>query len=95
MRKLISLLALVLFFAASHVQAEEVKVTVKGMVCSFCVQGIDKTFKKLDSVQDIEVDMDKKLVTIKLNEGRSLSDEEITAKITDAGYNVEKIERSK
>ena len=66
--------------------ADQVTVTVKGMVCSFCAQGIKKTFGKKDSVQSIDVDLDKKLVSIGIKKDMTLSDEEIKQTITDAGY---------
>ncbi|MBD2231477.1 heavy-metal-associated domain-containing protein [Phormidium tenue] len=73
--------------------AEEVTVTVKGMVCSFCAQGIKKTFGKLESVENVEVDLDKKFVKLDLKDGATLSDETIKEAINDAGYEVEKMER--
>lgn len=73
--------------------AEEVTVTVKGMVCSFCAQGIKKTFGKIESVKNVEVDLDKKFVKLDLKDGSTLSDEVIKGAINDAGYEVEKMER--
>ena len=76
------------------VLAEElVTVTVKGMVCSFCAQGLKKTFKKKEEVADINVDLDAKLVTIRFHDGKSISDPEIKALINDAGYDIATIER--
>lgn len=75
--------------------AEEVMVTVKGMVCSFCAQGIKKTFGKLDSVKSVYVDLDKKIVTLQTQDSKPLSDEEIKRTINDAGYDVLSIERGK
>ena len=34
-------------------------VSVKGMVCDFCAQGIEKTFKKDKTVTKIDVDLNK------------------------------------
>lgn len=73
--------------------AEQVTVTVKGMVCSFCAQGIKKTFGKLESVKNVEVDLDKKFVKLDLKDNATLSDEVIKEAINDAGYEVEKMER--
>lgn len=76
------------------VSAEDVTVTVKGMVCSFCAQGLKKTFSKEDAVENIAVDLDTKKVKIKVRTGKTLSDEQITALIIDAGYDILSIERS-
>ena len=73
--------------------AEEITVTVKGMVCSFCAQGIKKTFGKNERVAGVEVDLDHKIVKLNLKEGAELGDKEIEQTINDAGFDVLKIER--
>lgn len=74
--------------------AETVKVNVNGMVCSFCAQGIKKKFESKDSVKNIEVNLDEKLVTINFIDGKTLSDDEIKEIITKAGYEVKGVTRS-
>ena len=95
----VKLLKLALFgflcAAPAAVYAEAVTITVKGMVCSFCAQGIKKTFGKIADVKQVDVDLEKKLVTLDLKEGSTLSDEQIENTIEDAGYDVLKIERGK
>jgi copper chaperone CopZ len=73
--------------------AEQVTVTVKGMVCSFCAQGIKKTFMRKDGVERVDVDLDKKLVTIVTAQGVTLKDSDLTESIVDSGYEVVSIER--
>ena len=58
------------------------------MVCSFCVQGVEKQFKQQDSVEKVEVDLKDSLVSIWLKEGQKLSDKTIESLIKDSGYNV-------
>ncbi|MEM7147416.1 MAG: heavy-metal-associated domain-containing protein [Verrucomicrobiota bacterium] len=72
---------------------ETIKLTVNGMVCSFCVQGIDKQFSKGGMVDDVYVNLDDRLVAIALKEGKTMSDEEARAFVKDAGYAVVKVER--
>ena len=88
-------LASLMFIMPSVSVAEEVTVTVKGMVCSFCAQGLKKTFGKKENVKGIEVDLDKKVVKVETSEGKPLSDEEIKSTINDAGFDVVNIERGK
>jgi copper chaperone CopZ len=78
----------------SSAQAERITISVKGMVCSFCAQGIKKTFGRKDGVQDVAVDLDTKVVTITTNEDTSLPDTAIREAIVDAGYEVLTIERA-
>lgn len=66
---------------------------VKGMVCSFCAQGVEKAFRKRPEVESVRVDLDKKTVYLKFKEGKTLSDEEIKKLIGDAGYDVQEIGR--
>lgn len=84
-----------LFLAPTTAGAEQILVTVKGMVCTFCAQGIKKNFSRNENVKGIEVDMDKKLVSITTKEEGVLSDDEVRGIIVDAGYDVLRIERAK
>lgn len=80
---------------ASVTQTESltIRVKVKGMVCSFCAQGIEKTFEKLESVLEVSVDLDTMMVSLTLVPSMSISDDAIRQVIEDAGYFVERIER--
>lgn len=73
--------------------AEEITVTVKGMVCSFCAQGIKKSFGKLDAVEKVEPNLESKVVVINTKKDHTLSEDVITKTITDSGFEVLKIER--
>src|SRR5262245_39332404 len=88
-------IVLALLVTPSMVLAEEINVTVKGMVCSFCAQGIKKTFLKNEGVADIKVDLDNRLVKIQTREGASIPDDEIRKAIVDSGFDVVSIERGK
>lgn len=82
--------------AEQAVKAEldgDVHVSVNGLVCDFCARALEKVFSKEEAVSAIDVDLDSKLITVDFNEGQSLSDEQLTQLITDAGYNVENIHR--
>lgn len=89
MKKLLLVLALTL--TTSAFAAGKIEVTVKGMVCSFCSQGITKKFNE-EKVKSVNVDLANHLVTIELNDNQELSNEKITKILTDSGYGVEKIE---
>lgn len=91
--RLLLLLTLTIFPVLA--QAEEITITVKGMVCSFCAQGIKKTFGKNENVKSIDVDLNQKLVTVETKKDLTISDKDIEQTIKDAGYEVLKIERGK
>ncbi len=94
MRKFIIILAIIIF-SSSAAFAENIKVTVNGLVCSFCATGIEKTFKAQPTVSDVKVDLDNKLVTINTKSTQDMDDATITKLITDAGYSVTGITREK
>jgi copper chaperone CopZ len=71
----------------------QVLVNVNGMVCDFCAQGLKKLFGEKEEVENIEVDLDAKIVTLELKEGQNLSDELISKIIQDNGLSVEGINR--
>jgi copper chaperone CopZ len=96
MRRYVVLVAfMVVVGHVSTAFAETITVSVKGMVCSFCAQGIKKTFMRKEGVEKVDVDLDKKLVTIETKAGATLSDSALTESIVDSGYEVTKIERAK
>jgi copper chaperone CopZ len=74
--------------------AESVKVTVNGMVCAFCAQGIEKRLTKLPATKAVFVDLKQRTVAVEAKDGQKLDNQLISAEITDAGYDVVKLEAS-
>lgn len=88
-----TLLHVVLAIAACSAQAAtSIKATVNGMVCAFCAQGIEKRLSKLPATQAVYVDLRNKLVAVEAKDGQTLDDKTIRAEISDAGYDVIKLE---
>lgn len=84
------------FFAASIVaEAKPISIQVKGMVCAFCAQGIEKKFKALPEIGKVSVSLETKKVDLDTKDGKDISDDEIKKIITESGYDVLNIERSK
>lgn len=96
MRKLNLVLIALLVHGVSIAQTFEnqISVRINGMVCSFCAQGISKKFKAIESIDNVKVDLDNKIVKLLTKKGKSISDEEIKEVVTDSGFNLEKIERN-
>ena len=91
MKKII--IALVMGISAiPSMAANTVKVTVNGMVCAFCAQGIEKRISKMSATKDVFVDLKKKTVAVEAKDGQVLDAKAISAEIVDAGYDVVKIE---
>ena len=68
------------------------KIEVLGMVCAFCAQGIEKSFRSDENVKDIFVSLENYFVAIESNDGKIIDEKLIRTIITDAGYDVKKIE---
>lgn len=62
------------------------------MVCAFCAQGIEKRLSKLPATKAVFVDLKQKVVVVEAKDGQTLDSKSITAEITDAGYDVVKLE---
>jgi copper chaperone CopZ len=87
-------IVITLSFAAA-VRAETIKAKVNGMVCGFCATGIEKTFKAQPEVKTVNVDLETKLVTVSTKEGKTLDDTKLKKLLTNSGYSVVSIDRSK
>jgi copper chaperone CopZ len=72
--------------------AASVKVTVNGMVCAFCAQGIEKRIARMSATKAVLVDLKKKTVAVEAKDGQVLDQKAIAFEIADAGYDVVKLE---
>ena len=81
-----------LSFANAH--AATIEMTVNGLVCGFCAQGIEKTLRKKPATADVLVSLENRLVAVELDAGTDIADETLRTAITEAGYTVVAIKRS-
>jgi len=88
--KKLALVAMVLFSLNSYALTQ--KIEVLGMVCAFCAQGIEKSFGSDENVKDVFVNLENYFVAIESKDGKSIDEKLIRTIITDAGYDVQKIE---
>lgn len=86
------LFALTLFSANVH--AATIEMTVNGLVCGFCAQGIEKTLRKNPATADVLVSLENRLVAIATKDGTDIADADLRKALTDAGYDVKAIERT-
>ncbi len=91
MNKAIITLALALAALPSFATTS-IKATVNGMVCAFCAQGIEKRISGMPATKAVYVDLKRKTVAIEAKEGHKLDEKAITSEITDAGYDVVRLE---
>lgn len=83
-----------LLASSSFAYAKDLRVTVNGMVCSFCAQGIQKKFSAQTAVKSVDVNLEDHLVKVVLKDDADLTDDIVTEILVGAGYTVSKIERN-
>lgn len=70
---------------------ERIDVTINGMVCSFCVQGVERKIRGLSETQNVKIDLSKRLVQVWLRPGEVIQDDQLRKLIRDAGFDVREI----
>lgn len=91
-RKPVTALALLLISVSA--MAETIEMKVNGLVCAFCAQGIEKTFRKNPVVTDVVVSLEDRLVAVEVTPGKDIPDEELRSALTDSGYDAKEINRT-
>jgi copper chaperone CopZ len=90
-----SILTILLASLTSIGFAATTKITVNGMVCAFCAQGIEKRLAKMPATKSVFVDLKSKVVAVEAKDGMQLDTKALSFEITEAGYDVVKVEESK
>ncbi len=80
--------------ASAAAQAKTIEITVDGLVCAFCAQGIEKKMKAQAATDKVFVSLEKRIVAVSLKDGQDIADDKLKTEITDAGYVVKVIKRS-
>ena len=88
--KKIILMFFILFSLNAHALTQRIEVL--GMVCAFCAQGIEKSFRSHKNINDVYVNLRNYFVVIESKNGNGINKQAITNIINDAGYDVQKIE---
>ena len=71
--------------------SNRIDVTINGMVCSFCAQGIERNLRRLPGVQGVTVDLSQHRVAIILRPDGAVEDAQIRQVIRDSGFDVREI----
>ena len=72
---------------------EPIVAKVLGAVCDFCAVAMNKTVGRRDGVAAVYVDLDAKTLSIVMEPGETMPDEEIHKLVKKAGYKVDAIVR--
>ena len=69
-----------------------VKLSVNGMVCAFCAQGIEARLKKLPETAELYINLKQKVVAVQAKPGQTLAMDKLKAEVVEAGYEVTRAE---
>ena len=94
MKRLQIVFGMALLTVASISTAATIEMTVNGLVCAFCAQGIEKKLKKFPATAEVVVSLEHRLVAVALKDGQDIPDADLRKALTDAGYTVKSISRS-
>ena len=92
--KIVKLLVGLAVLSLGAANAATIEMTVNGLVCGFCAQGIEKTLRKNPATADVLVSLENRLVAVATQEGADISDAELKKALTNAGYDVKAIART-
>jgi copper chaperone CopZ len=79
---------------AGAAQAGTIEMSVHGLVCGYCAQGVEKSLRKYPATRDVIVSLENKLVVVSTLAGQDISDGELAKAIKDAGYDLKEIKRT-
>jgi copper chaperone CopZ len=84
----------VLLAAVADARAATIEMTVNGLVCGFCAQGIEKTLRKNAATADVVVSLEHRLVAVATKPDADIADDTLRKALKDAGYDVKAIVRT-
>ena len=94
MKRLHLFLTAILLAVTANSAAGTIEMTVNGLVCAFCAQGIEKKLKKFPATAEVVVNLEHRVVAVALKDGLDIPDADLRKALTDAGYTVKAISRS-
>lgn len=87
-------IALLAVLGASGAHAATIELTVNGLVCGFCAQGIEKTLRRNTATDDVFVSLENRLVAVATKPDADIPDDVLRKALQDAGYDVKAIART-
>lgn len=92
LQRIVLSLAALLTLSSAH--AATIELTVNGLVCGFCAQGIEKTLRRNSATDDVFVSLENRLVAITTKPDADIADDVLRKALKDAGYDVKAIART-
>lgn len=74
--------------AALRENAREAVVSVSGLICPICANALEAQLRKIPSVEQVTVDLNKQVARLRLGPNGDVTDEQIREVVRSAGFNV-------
>lgn len=75
-------------------ETRTIRVKILGMSCPFCAYGAEQKLRRLDGVEELEVELQSGIATLVIEDGADLSNERLRKTVDDAGFEAAAIVRS-
>jgi copper chaperone CopZ len=92
-RTMVFVLVLLISLGARAEGGTTIRLTVDGLVCAFCAQGIEQTLRRQAATEDVFVSLERRLVAVATKPGQDIPDASLHKALRDAGYTIRAIER--
>ena len=76
---------------SSTLKSGERLIHINGMLCQFCVKGIERQLTQLTGVIKVKISMDQNAVTVELSPSQTVTDEELGQAVERAGFEIKDI----
>lgn len=67
-------------------ERDQIEAVVEGLGCPFCAYGLEKKFKKVKGIKNIEIDIEEGLFSFTVPVTTNMTLEEVDTRVVDAGY---------
>lgn len=90
MKRLILLLVTIALFLSANSKAQfvSVEIGVNGLTCSACTRSVEMSIRKLDFVDDVQMNLENTQGTITFKPGSNVDIEKIAKAVVNAGFSV-------
>lgn len=72
----------------------DIVINVDGMVCSFCVQGVERTMERIEGVDSVALSLESKTISLWMKTGGHVTDEFLRKQIKASGFDAREIVRA-
>ena len=86
MKRFATTAALLLWSLTALADGTQYIMRVDGLACPYCAYGVEKKLKQIEGVEQIDVDLDRGIVTVDVAEGVELTEPQMTQLFKDAGF---------